>query len=90
MTKYFYASYLKKELELPNEAIEDKIIDIDRWSALHEIIFKTDDEKFWRTSYYCGLTELQHEGPWEYENKVECEEVKLKTAKVEMWVPIEE
>lgn len=79
------------ELDLPYcGVIEDKIIDQTRWSTIHEIVFKKDD-KYYMTSYSKGSTECQCERPWEYEDEVECEEVKkvVKTITVEVWEPVE-
>lgn len=89
MKKNFNTKYLREELDLPWSALEDKIIDTLRWSAIHEIIFELDG-KYWRTEYSCGLTELQDEGPWDYEDEVECEEVEKKIIQVESWVPVKE
>ncbi len=89
MKKIFHKNYLIL-LGLPyEETLEDKIIDIDRWSAIHEIIFE-EEGKYWKTWYSCGLTEMQDERPWEYEEEIECEEVEKKTIQIEAWVPVKE
>ncbi len=87
MKKLFSKEYLTRELKLPWCAMEDYILENTRWSGIHEIIFK-DNGKYWKTTYSCGLTELQSEEPWEFENEIECEEVKLKSVIVEKWIPI--
>ena len=56
------------------EIIVDERFDTSRWSTHHSLIFKKDD-KYYRTSYSRGATEQQDEGPWEYEDEVECVEV---------------
>ncbi len=38
MKKFFNKEYLTEELELPWEALENRIIGTSKWSALHEII----------------------------------------------------
>jgi hypothetical protein len=77
------------ELDLPWSALEEKIIDQTRWSTIFEIIFEKGG-KFYRTSYSKGSTECQSEEPWEYEDKVTCEEVQkiTKTITVDVWEPV--
>lgn len=87
--KIFNKDYLKNKLELPINAIVDKIIDTTRWSIVHEIVFK-DNGKFYQTTYSEGATEMQLESPWEYENEVECIEVELREVKVKKWIPVED
>ena len=90
MTKKFSRDYLKNELELPYaNTIVDNVIDVTRWSIVHEIVF-ADNGKFWQTTYSEGATEYQDERPWEYEDEVECVEVELKEVTVRKWVPVEE
>lgn len=89
--KSFNKTYLIEELDLPYEAIEDKIIDTLRWSAIHKIVFQDKDGSFWSTTYSCGLTELQDEHPWEYDGeKIECTKVEKRLIQIEDWVAIEE
>jgi len=57
-----------------DEIVLDKITEASRWNVHHELIFKYDG-KLWRTLYSIGATEYQNEGPWEYEEEVECVEV---------------
>lgn len=59
-----------------NSVIQDKIIDHLRWSVVHELVFKYDGNLY-RTQYSVGATEGQAESPWDYEDIIECEEVKL-------------
>lgn len=55
--------------------ISDDIVDTDRWSTIHEIIF-TVDGKFYSSSYSRGSTEMQDESPYEYDGAViKCMEV---------------
>lgn len=75
------------EMELPDEALERKIIGTGRWSIHYEIIFKYND-KFYRTTYQEGATEQQDESPWEYEPEVECTEVKQVEKLVKVWEPV--
>ena len=49
------------------DVVLDEITDTSRWSEFHRLIFKKDG-KFWETDYSCGLTELQDEVPWQYDN----------------------
>lgn len=84
----FKKSFLVDELDLPYSdiVIEDNIIETSRWSALHEIIFKYND-KYYLTSYSEGLTEMQDESPWEYDDdEVDCFEVEQKEVLIKQWV----
>ncbi len=57
------------------ETIENEIIDTTRWSVVHNIIFKHKDT-FYKTTYSVGATEIQDEGPFEYDpDEIECAEV---------------
>lgn len=85
----FKKDFLIDELDLPYSAIEDKIIDNSRWSIQHEIIFEYEG-KHYRAYYQVGATESQDEGPWEYDDKVDCTEVVQKEITVMAWVPAEE
>lgn len=88
MTKKFSKEYLTNELDLPYNAIKDKITDSSRWSIYHEIVFE-DDGKYWKTWYSVGATEEQEERPWDYEDEVKCTEVEKKIVQVERWVEVE-
>lgn len=76
-------------MNLPQSALEDKIIENSRWSIYHEIIFEYEG-KFYQTYYSVGATECQYESPWEYDDEIICTEVKKKSVVVEQWVPIED
>ena len=79
--------FTKKHLEslgLPSSAISNKIVDSTRWSIVSEIIFNFED-KFYQTTYSVGATEQQDEGPWEYDNEIECYEVELKSKQIYVW-----
>lgn len=75
-------------MDLPESALEDKILENTRWSIIHEIIFEYEG-KFYRTHYSIGATECQYETPWEYDNEVICTEVEKKPVVVEQWIPVE-
>jgi hypothetical protein len=55
--------------------IYDNIVDNSRWSIHHEVVFEFEN-KFYKTSYRIGATENQDERPWEYDDTVDCQEVK--------------
>lgn len=84
----FTKEFLKNELDLPWSAIEDRVTGVRRWSVDHEIIFEFNG-KFYRTHYSIGATESQDERPWEYDEEVVCEEVKIAAVKVEKYVLID-
>ena len=83
----FEKEFLIDELDLPESAIEDKVVDNSRWSIQHEIIFEHEG-KFYRTHYQVGATESQDEGPWEYDDEIECTEVIQQEVTVMAWVPV--
>jgi hypothetical protein len=85
ITRTFDRKFLRDELDLPYNAIEDAVTDNSRWSIQHEIIFEYEG-KFYSASYSVGATEMQDESPWEYEDEVKCYEVEKKQVMVERWV----
>lgn len=90
--RVFTRDFLTEELGLPYDGcyvIEDKLIDNDRWSIMHQLIFEHEG-KFYRTNYSVGATENQPEAPWDYEDEVECWEVEKRLVQVEQWVEVEE
>ena len=93
MTKIkFKKDFLINDLDLPyNDDIiqEDNIIETSRWSEIHEIVFAYNN-KYYKTEYSQGLTEMQDESPWEYEEEVVCVEVELKEVLVKQWINVEE
>lgn len=88
-TKSFKTEYLTSVLGLPESAVEDKVTDATRWSVVHEIVFRDEDEKFYSASYSVGATESQSECPWEYEDEVTATEVVKKPVTIEQWVPVD-
>ena len=92
MIKEFDKEYLTEELELPwwNEhVVLDEIIDKSRWDDYHRLVFKDLDGTLWETTYWVGSTEIQDEGPWEYEDMIECKQVKLAPVIIKDYLPIE-
>jgi hypothetical protein len=83
----FKAKFLKDELDLPYSAIVDTVIDTRRWSIVHEIIFEYEG-KHYQTTYSVGATERQEERPWDFEDEVECVEVRKVQKVVEVWGPV--
>lgn len=73
-------------LDTPN-VLEDTLIGSGRWSVHHRIVFKYQD-KFYQTTYSVGATEYQNEGPWEYEDDIECQEVRQVEKLVKVWEPV--
>jgi len=79
VTRRFSREFLVGELGLPYDAdegivIRNEIIDTDRWSIVHDIIFKHDG-KLYETSYSEGVAEMQDVRPWEFEDPSTCTEV---------------
>lgn len=79
-----FSKKLLEELDLPYSAKENTIVDNSRWSIIHEIIFEYEG-KTYRTTYSVGATEDQDEGPWEYEDEIECDEVHKVEKVVQVW-----
>jgi hypothetical protein len=88
-TEKFPKTFLLDELDLPGEAIEDRVIDTRRWSVDHEIIWKHPDGRFFRCWYSVGATECQDEFPWQSDDSVECTQVEKKQVTREEWVPVQ-
>ncbi len=89
MTKTFDKTYLTEELYLPygEYAVSNTITDTGRWNIEHELIFMDPaDNKYYRTSYRIGATEMQSERPWEYDETVEAVEVEKKLVVKEEYV----
>lgn len=86
-TIILHKDYLINELDLPDSAIKTTIIDTTRWSIIYEIVF-SHDNKFWKTNYSVGATEIQNESPWEYRDLVECIEVQLVEKTIKTWQPV--
>lgn len=53
-----------------HEIIYTKQIDSSRWSIMYEQVFKFKN-KFYKTSFSCGATEMQDEEPYEYDGDSE-------------------
>lgn len=93
MIKEFDKEYLTEELELPwrhEHVVLDEIVDTGRWDIYHRLVFRDLDGSLWETSYWVGATEMQPEGPWEYDNVVECTQVAAAPIVVKEYLPIEE
>lgn len=72
------------------EVISDEITDTSRWSTHHKCVFKLG-ERFYRTYYSEGATEMQDESPYEYGGEwIEVEEVVEKEVMVKMFVSVKE
>ena len=74
----FAKDYLKEVLyDDVGEIIENKIIEISRWTVNYRMIFKTEDGGLFETFYESGATEMQDQQPYEYDDdEIECSEVK--------------
>ena len=72
--------------------IEDKIVDKRRWADGHDIIFRFDEQpegEAYRAGYDIGSTESCDERPWEYEDTIDAEIVRLVERTVKVWEPVE-
>lgn len=84
------AVFKKEEIFESNEGfwevnkLEDKIVGTSRWSLIHEVVFEKEG-KFYKTTYSEGATEMQEEGPFEYETEIECVEVELREVTCKKW-----
>lgn len=70
------------------EVIEDTITSTSRWSVHHDLVFRLGPTHY-STSYSVGATEQQNERPWEYEEEVECVEVRAVQKTITAWEPID-
>lgn len=58
------------------ELVSEQLYDTSRWSMTYMRIYKeVVSEKFYRTTYSVGATEMQDESPYEYEDSVVFDEV---------------
>lgn len=94
MVKIFSKDYLINTLGLPADSeyvISDRVIDNDRWTIDHELLFSDPaDGKVYRAYYRTGATELQDEAPWEYDNTVPAEEMELQAIVKKEYMPVGE
>jgi len=65
--------------------LEDKITGVSRWSEQHEVIVEYKGETY-RTKYRKGATELQEEGPWDYEDEATLTKVERVERMMPVWV----
>jgi hypothetical protein len=79
-----HKDFLIDELDLPDSAIKNTIVDTSRWSIDYECVFAYDG-KFYMANYSVGATEMQDESPWEHEEEVECTEVELVEQTIKVW-----
>jgi hypothetical protein len=49
------------------EVMVNKTVDVGRWSVSYDYVFKYEG-KFYSAPYSVGATEMQDEGPWEYDD----------------------
>lgn len=67
------------------EKIEDEVVGNSRWSIQHRMIFKFED-KYYRSYYSIGATEMQCEEAYEYgDAEQECEEVHQIEKLIKVW-----
>ena len=69
------------------EKISDEYVESSRWSEFRELIFKdVTTGKFYAVDYSRGLTENQHEYPFDYSpEEVECFEVRQVSVIKQVW-----
>lgn len=67
-----------------------KQISSNRWTGVHELIFRApDDGNAYRVTYEEGLTEYQEADLWFSNNEVKAEEVELRPITVQRWFPVD-
>jgi hypothetical protein len=71
----------------PGVVVSHRLVDHTRWSLVYEIVFKYE-ARLYRTTYRVGATEMQEEGPWEWSDKVEAEEVEAYQELVTVYRPV--
>jgi len=70
----FTKEQLEKKLYSQDDTLLNVITDTTRWSIQYRFVFRHEG-RIYETEYSCGATEYQDEGPWEYDEEVECSEV---------------
>jgi len=92
LEKELLLSILNEDIDdnSPWSIVENDIIDTSRWSEIYSFtIHNKETDKYYNTTYSCGATECQDEGPWEYEGKlVDVTEVEPKEVTVIKYVPV--
>ena len=72
--------------------ISNKIIGQSRWNTFHLMVFShtsSEGTKYYESQYSVGSTEMQYEGPYEYEpEEIDCPEVVPKEVIVVKYVRI--
>ena len=72
------------------DPIQETVDGLTRWSVLKTAIFqRNSDQKFFEISWSEGATEQQYEEPFEYEKKVELQEVEEATKTITYYRPVE-
>lgn len=83
--KYFDKDFLIEELDLPECAVYEELVDNTRWSLVYRIVFECGG-KYYQAYYERGATEYQYQSPWENEDRILCKEVERKEVLVQQWV----
>lgn len=68
--------------------LETVITGTSRWSIHKRVTFRLpgqSNDEAWQAKYSVGATESQDEGPWEYQDEVECTLVHLVEKTVKAW-----
>lgn len=88
-SRKFSRDFLVSELELPDMAIEDEVVDTTRWTLIREIVFQLPETgQFFLTQYSVGATESQYTKPWDEMDEVDCFEVVEKEVITKNWVRV--
>lgn len=89
MSRIFSKEVLR-EILFNGMYVSDEQYDTSRWSEHREMIFKWDD-KYYGSCYSRGLTEMQDESPYQYDNDyIECDEVREEKVITTRWKVYEE
>ena len=69
--------------------VQETLEDSSRWSLRYDLIFTAPGQEpgtAWRVTFSRGATESQEESPFEYEDTVDAELVRLKPKELLVWV----
>ena len=92
LEKELLLSILNEDIDddSPWSIVENDIIDISWWSVIYNFtVHDKETNKYYNTTYSCGATECQDEGPWEYEGDlIDVIEVEPKEVTVIRYVPL--
>ena len=87
--RVFDRDFLRDELDLPGQCIDEEIVRHSRWRVHYRGVF-AHEGKHYMVNWSVGATEMQDEAPWEYQPQVTATEVEKRQVLMDKWVPVED